>query len=73
MDNKEKINEEEINMEIKTEKKERKISTSYTAKRLGETIKALKKAKLITTKEEEQLKTINTQILHRWIGIETGM
>lgn len=62
--NQEKINE----MTVKTEPKERKVSTTYTIQRFKATIETLEKTKLVNTEELQQLKELQKKIVTRWIG-----
>lgn len=57
-------------MNKKEEKKEQKISVSYTLKAFSNNIKKMHEAKLLTKEEEQELLKIHTTAVHRWIGLE---
>lgn len=66
------VNNEET-METPKEKKQQKISISYTLKAMANNTKKLEEALILTKEEAEVLKEIHKNAVNRWIGIEMGL
>lgn len=54
----------------KEEKKERKVSVSYTIKQFKNMIEKLEEAKMINAEEKADLTKHHTNIVKRWLGLE---
>lgn len=55
------------------EKKEQKVSISYTLKSFSENIRKLRDNKIVTKEEADKLEEIQKKAVQTWIGLEFGL